>query len=67
MQKMLENKNLQDMEDFQEELFMEELYRTNKGLMNNNHHKTKNSRGVIQVTTHSIKNQGFQNFWMGLF
>ncbi len=37
--------------------------RTNKGLMNN-HHKTLVDH---QVTTHCINNQGFTNFWMGIF
>ncbi len=40
------------------------LFRTNKGLMNNHHKKLS---WIIQITTHSIKNQGFTNFWRGLF
>ncbi len=50
---------------FSEEQCSGYLFRTNKGLMNN-HHKTKKLLWIIQVTTHSIKNQGFPNGWMGL-
>ncbi len=43
-------KNVQELEDFFEELQAVELLRTNKGLMNN-YHKTEN----IQEMSHSIK------------
>ncbi len=42
------------------------LLRTNKGLMNNNH-KTERLSWIIQETTHSIKIQGYVNFWAGNF
>ncbi len=58
--------NLQNVEDLSEEQCSVQLFRTNKGLMNNQH-KTKEQSWIIQVTTHSIKNQGFPNFWRGLF
>ncbi len=29
--------------------------------------QNKKQSWIIQVTTHSIKNQGVPNFWMGLF
>ncbi len=58
--------NLQNVEDLSEEQCSVQLFRTNKGLMNNQH-KTKEQSWIIQVTSHSIKNQGFPNFWRGLF
>ncbi len=58
--------NLQNVEDLSEEQCSVQLFRTNKGLMNN-HHKTKEQSWIIQGTSHSIKNQGFPNFWRGLF
>ncbi len=56
--------NLQNVEDLSEEQCSVQLFRTNKGLMNNQH-KTKEQSWIIQVTSHSIKNQGFPNFWRG--
>ncbi len=53
--------NLQNVEDLSEEQCSVQLFRTNKGLMNNQH-KTKEQSWIIQVTSHSIKNQGFPNF-----
>ncbi len=53
--------NLQNVEDLSEEQCSVEPFRTNKGLMNNQH-KTKEQSWIIQVTSHSIKNQGFPNF-----
>ncbi len=53
--------NLQNVEDLSEEQCSVQLFRTNKGLMNNQH-KTKEQSWIIQVTSHSIKNQGFQTF-----
>ncbi len=53
--------NLQNVEDLSEEQCSVQLFRTNKGLMNNQH-KTKEQSWIIQVTSHSIKNQGFTNF-----
>ncbi len=58
--------NLQNVEDLSEEQCSVQLFRTNKGLMNNQH-KTKEQSWIIHVTSHSIKNQGFPNFWRGLF
>ncbi len=58
--------NLQNVEDLSEEQCSVQLFRTNKGLMNNQH-KTKEQSWIILVTSHSIKNQGFPNFWRGLF
>ncbi len=58
--------NLQNVEDLSEEQCSVQLFRTNKGLMNNQH-KTKEQSWIIRVTSHSIKNQGFPNFWRGLF
>ncbi len=58
--------NLQNVEDLSEEQCSVQLFRTNKGLMNNQH-KTKEQSWIIQVTSHSIKNQGFPNFWRELF
>ncbi len=53
--------NLQNVEDLSEEQCSVQLFRTNKGLMNNQH-KTKEQSWIIQVTSHSIKNQGFPTF-----
>ncbi len=53
--------NLQNVEDLSEEQCSVQLFRTNKGLMNNQH-KQKNSRGSSRVTSHSIKNKGSQTF-----
>ncbi len=53
-------------EDLSEEQCSVQLFRTNKGLMNNQH-KTKEQSWIIQVTSHSIKNQGFPNFCMPLY
>ncbi len=66
MQKCWKLQNLQNVEDLSEEQCSVQLFRTNKGLMNNQH-KTKEQSWIIQVTSHSIKNQGFPNFWRGLF
>ncbi len=52
--------NLQNVEDCLKNSSVQ-LFRTNKGLMNNQH-KTKEQSWIIQVTSHSIKNQGFPNF-----
>ncbi len=52
--------NLQNVEDLSEEQ-LSSTVQNNKGLMNNQH-KTKEQSWIIQVTSHSIKNQGFPNF-----
>ncbi len=59
-------KNLWDLKDFSEEQQAVELFRTNKGLMSN-YHKTENQLWIIQETTHSIKIQGYVDFWTGSF
>ncbi len=56
--------NLQNVEDLSEEQCSVQLFRTNKGLMNNQH-KTKEQSWIIQVTSHSIKNQGFPKTFEG--
>ncbi len=48
--------------DFSEEQQAVELLRTNMGLMNNDH-KTERQSWIIQETRHSIKIQGYVNFW----
>ncbi len=65
--KMLEKlQNLQNVEDLSEEQCSVQLFRTNKGLMNNQH-KTKEQSWIIQVTSHSIKKPRVPKLWRGLF
>ncbi len=59
-------KNVQELEDFSEDQQEVELLRTSAGLMKN-YLKTKKQSGIIQETTHSIKIQGYVNFWTGSF
>ncbi len=54
--------NLQNVEDLSEEQCSVQLFKTNKGLMNNQHKTKEHSWIIPQVTSHSIKNQGFPNF-----
>ncbi len=61
-------KNVQELEDFfSEEQQAVELLRTNKGLklFVKNYHKRERQSWIIQETTHSIKIQGYVNFWTG--
>ncbi len=61
-----EPKNVLELEDFSEEQQAVELLRTNMGLMNN-YHKTETQSWIIQEKTHSIRIQGYVNFWTGSF
>ncbi len=53
--------NLQNVEDLSEEQCSVQLFRTNKGLMNNQH-KTKEQSWIIQVTHTVLRTKGSQTF-----